>query len=566
MGEYLDLPLLADWCAATGQTVIQLLPLNDVGFDFAPYSSQSSFALEPMHLSLDRLVGVDAGRFEGDLAALRDRFPVGRRVNYGIKAAKLELLRKVFDASPADEDAAFRLFRNRNVAWLPDLALYKAMKERFGQSSWESWEPRFRARDEGALAAFGRENARIILFHEWLQWQCAEQMEEAHRLCHEKGVYLMGDLPFLVARDSADVWTFQSCFKLDLSSGAPPDLYFAGGQRWGMPPYDWERIAADGWRYLVQKLKCAERCFDLFRVDHVIGVFRLYTIPISEPPESMGLNGRFDPMDKEQWEEHGRRILKVMLDNTRMLPCGEDLGVVPKCSFKVLAEFGIPGLDVQRWSRDWEGTAEFNPVSEYRVNSVAVVTTHDMSLFNAWWRDEAGTVDEALFRKNCANHKLNADEIIPRLFDPARSRGGRLRWRTDATRENFLWTLSRNENDVKALLGDHKTTFTERELFWRFAGMTGQPSEESSPELLGRAVEKAAESSAVFSIQLLQDYLSLGGLLPGDPVEWRVNMPGSQGPHNWSCVVPTALEDLVSLPINGLLRDLHRRTGRDAAH
>jgi 4-alpha-glucanotransferase len=240
--------------------------------------------------------------------------------------------------------------------------------------------------------------------------------------------------------------------------------------------------------------------------------------------------------------------------------------VVPKCSYKVLAEFGIPGLEVQRWSRDWEGAAEFNPAGEYRVNSVAVLSTHDMSVFDAWWRDEAGTLDEALFRKNCAKHNLNADELIPKLFDAARSRGGRLRWRSDATRENFLWTLSRHENDVKALLGDHKTTFTEREQFWRFAGMPGKPSEEPSPELLGCALEKSAESSAVFSIQLLQDYLSLGGALPGDPVEWRVNMPGTQGPQNWSCVLPAALEEMASLPINDHLRELHRRTGRDAAH
>jgi 4-alpha-glucanotransferase len=255
-----------------------------------------------------------------------------------------------------------------------------------------------------------------------------------------------------------------------------------------------------------------------------------------------------------------------MLEKTHMLPCGEDLGVVPKCSYKVLAEFGIPGLDVQRWTRDWEGSAEFKPVEDYRVNSVAVVTTHDMSLFDAWWRDEAGTVDEALFRKNCAKHNLNSDELVSRLFDRARSRGGRLRWRSDASRDNFLWSMGRHENDVKALLGDHKTTFTEREQFWRFVGMPGHPSEDSSPELLGRALEKAAESSAVFSIQLLQDYLSLGGPLPGDPVEWRVNMPGSQGPHNWSCVLPTPLEEMASLPFNERLRDLHRRTGRDAAH
>ncbi len=562
VGEYTDLPLLADWCRSTGQSIIQLLPLNDVGFDFAPYSSQSSFALEPLHLSLERLKGVKASSFEKDLAALRRRFPVAPRVDYGIKSAKLEILWRMFESSRPHEEPAFLAFQRQERFWLRDYALYKTVKERRGQSSWESWDPPLRDRNAAALDAFEKENSSTVLFHQWLQWQSFEQLHESHRSCHAKGVYLMGDLPFLVARDSADVWTFQDCFKRNLSSGAPPDLYFAGGQRWGMPPYDWERVAADDWRYLIQKLKCAERYFDLFRVDHVIGVFRLYTIALSEPSETLGSNGRFDPADKSKWEEHGRRILRVMLDNTSMLPCGEDLGVVPPCSDKVLAEWAIPGLDVQRWRRDWDGDGSFKAPGAYRLNSVAVVSTHDMSIFDAWWRDEVGTVDEMLFKKLCAKYHLNADELIPRLFIPALSRGGRLRWRADANKGNFLWTLGRPENDVKELVDAHRSTFTERELFWRFVGMEGHPTDEPSAELRTRALAKASESTAVFSIQLIQDYLSVGGCLPGDPAVWRVNMPGSWGAYNWSCVLPVSLEELASLPFNERLQELHRHTGR----
>jgi 4-alpha-glucanotransferase len=396
VGEYLDLPLLADWCRNTGQSILQLLPLNDAGFDFAPYSSQSSFALDPLHLSLDRLVGVQVGRFAADIAAIRKRFPIAGHVDYRVKLAKLELLGRIFAASGvANPD--FITFQHDNEPWLKDYALYKTLKEKFGQKPWEMWDAPFRDRAPGALEAFRRENAIAVLFHKWLQWQCAEQMAAAHRACNGKGVFLMGDMPFLVARDSADVWTFRDSFKLELESGAPPDVFSDKGQRWGMPPYDWGRAAAEGWRYPTLKLRTAERYYDLFRVDHVIGVFRLFVIPVDEPAGNGAKNGRFDPENRLTWEEQGRRILGMMVERTGMLPCGEDLGDVPTCSDRVLKDFAVPGLNVQRWRRDWEGTKDFTPAGEYRRNACAVISTHDTSLFTEWWSREADAEEKRRF-------------------------------------------------------------------------------------------------------------------------------------------------------------------------
>ncbi len=491
IGEIPDLVLLADWCRATGQSIIQLLPLNDVGPDFAPYSAQSSYALDPMYLALDRLHGVDAGRFEKAIASLRGRFAAGRRVDYGIKAAKLEVLASMFDPKSLDSEA-FRRFRAANGGWLGDYALYKSLKERFGQSSWEAWPAPYKNRDREALAVFEGENAATVLFHQWLQWQLAEQFAASHRACGERGVYLMGDMPFLVARDSADVWAFQKGFKLGLASGAPPDMYSDKGQRWGMPPYDWEAIAADGWRCVKEKLACAQRYYDLFRVDHVIGAFRLFTVPLSEPQENVALNGVFDPPDETVWEAQGRRILRVMLESSEMLPCGEDLGVVPPVAVKVMGEWAIPGLDVQRWTRDWKGTKDFIAPAATRKNAVSVVSTHDTSLFGGWWREEA--------------------------------------------------------------------TPEEKGLFLRFAGLAEEPQDGNL--LARRALEKAAESAAVFSVQLIQDTLALGGLLSGAPAEWRVNTPGTVDPRNWSCVLPLTLEEMLALPLNETIREIHKKSGR----
>lgn len=493
VGEFTDIPLLADWCRATGQSIIQLLPLNDVGFDFAPYSAQSSLALEPMYLSLGRILGAPFDDFAKDIDALAHRFPLAPRMDQTVKGAKLEILWRMCAASTPDKNPAFRKFRDHNRAWLRDYALFKALKDKFAQSTWESWQPPFRDRDPAALAAFEKENAGTILFHQWLQWQCAEQLAAARAACNARGVFLMGDIPFLTSRDSADVWTFRDFFKLHLESGAPPDMFSQKGQRWGMPPYNWDRVAAANWDFLKIKLGTAAHFYDLYRIDHVIGVFRVFTVPTVEPLENGALNGVFDPPDRNLWEAHGRKVLAAMVAAAPgMLPCGEDLGDVPLCNDAVLKEMGIPGLNVQRWTRDWRGDKSFIPPERYRTNACAVLSTHDTSLCAEWWTREADAEEKAFFLK-------------------------------------FL---------------------------------DGGAAEMSPLQAVRRCLEKAAESAAVFSIQLVQDLWSAGNLLPGDPAAWRVNRPGWVGPENWSVVLPKRLEEWIDLPMNDYLADLHRKTGR----
>src|SRR3989338_8518905 len=237
IGEIPDLPLLVDWCRKTGLSIIQLLPMNDVGFDFRPYDAQSTFALEPMYLDLNHLVGVKAAAFRNEIEDLRRSFPCGsQKVNYGIKAAKLKLLKEIFDKSKNQLPAAFGSFVEKNRYWLNDYVLFKAIKESKGQTGWESWPQELRDKNETALRRIENESKDVMHFHRWIQWQLFEQFAVVKQYANKKGVLLMGDLPFLVSRDSADVWAHQNYFKLELSAGAPPDLYFSEGQKWGMPP------------------------------------------------------------------------------------------------------------------------------------------------------------------------------------------------------------------------------------------------------------------------------------------------------------------------------------------
>jgi 4-alpha-glucanotransferase len=565
LGEAPDLQRLIDWCRDSGMSLLQLLPLNDTGFDFQPYSAQSSFALDPMYLSLEHVKDVNHRGHRRELAALRKKFPTsGDRVDYGVKRAKLDYLWKLFESWDPESSPDFRRYCGENSFWLRDYALFKVIKETQDERNWESWPVELRERHPDALARFEVERERRLHFHQWLQWQLFEQFRAVKEHGEQHGVYLIGDLPFLTSRDSADVWSFQDCFKLDLLSGAPPDLFFVRGQRWGMPPYRWEAIAARGYDYLFQKLKYAENFFSLHRIDHVVGIFRVWTIAASEPEDTAGLNGKFDPPDEKDWERHGRGLLEKMLECSAMLPCGEDLGVVPACSYKVLRELAIPGMDVQKWTKDWErGGEDFLPPEKYRKNGMAIVATHDTTSFRGWWDYEAGTVEGALFERMCATRGISYDAVKGKLFDLERSRHGRMRWRADLTdKGKFLWELGKPEHEVKDFVDMYTGSFGEKARFWRFVGLKGQPSETATPILLEAALRKAHAAACIFSVQPLLDLLSLGYFWERDSWGCRINFPGTVGDWNWTLRMPVSLEEMAEMKINETIRDINRSSGR----
>ncbi len=564
IGEIPDLKLLIDWCLKTGLSIIQLLPMNDVGFDFAPYDAKSTFALDPMYLSLEALKDAEIGSFRDEIAELRKKFPAGgQKVNYEIKKAKLEILWRIFKTVLAKPAEAFLKFIETNQFWIQDYALFKTLKEINSETSWQSWPAPARSRELIFMGQIQKTYPERILFHQWMQWQLFEEFREVKKYAESKKVLLMGDLPFLVSRDSADVWAHQSYFKMHLSSGAPPDMYFAGGQRWGMPPYDWPKIAGKNYDYVIEKLRYAENFYDMFRIDHVVGMFRVWTIRLEEPAESAGLKGVFDPQPEDQWEEHGRNLLSIMIRNTEMLPCAEDLGVVPECSDRVLNELGIPGTDVQRWIKNWKTDYAFKASSLYRASSMAVISTHDSSSLAGWWEFEAGTVDEALFKRKCAEKGISFDGVCPRLFDLERSRFGRLRWK-DEVRDihHLFWVLERPHHEVSDFASLYLGSFDEKRKYWEYIGSeAGAYQEKPSTGLVRAAIAKCHESSAIFSIQLLQDWLSLAEI-PQDTWHYRINFPGTSGPENWSLVAACSLEELNQLSVNHDILNLSLSAGR----
>lgn len=547
VGDLDDLRLVADLCVKTGDTIIQLLPMNEVGPAFCPYDAISSFAIEPLYISLED-IGVSNASILKKMAALKKEFPAGRsHVDYRVKDAKLMLLREIFEADGAGcRSADFNNFVNDNSYWLDDLGLFKVLKSEHNGKPWYEWEEGYQLRDEDALYVIRRDHEDELLFHAWVQWQLYKQFKNAKEYANSKGVFLKGDLPILISRDSADVWANPGFFKLDVAAGAPPDMYCAKGQRWGMPTYEWEAIAADGYRYHKEKLKYAENFYDILRVDHVVGLFRIWSIPFNDPVENVGLNGFFDPRDESLWEAHGRNILSMMLDNTKMLLCAEDLGIIPKSCTDTLKDYGIPGNEVQRWVKDWSVRHDFLGPDGYRVLSVSMLSTHDTTNWAAWWENEAGTVDEALFIRKCADRRIDYDMVKDQLFDPKLSRRGRLRWKAGvSSKEIYIGILGKRPEELMDFIDLYENSFKEKEKLWKRLGFKAPMRERSDPEIVGAALDITMSSASVFCIELIFDRIFLTGMLKGDPYQYRVNTPGTVSRDNWSLTIPVCLEDLI---------------------
>ncbi|MBM3246489.1 MAG: 4-alpha-glucanotransferase [Candidatus Omnitrophica bacterium] len=555
IGDFADLKLLINWTNQAANTIVQLLPLNEVGPLFCPYDSLSSFALEPMYLSLRP--------FAGKTGDLKKKFPAGKSyVDYGIKKAKLDLLREIYLKEKNLKAPAFQKFQKENTYWLDDFAIFQALKNYHQGRPWYEWEDKYRRRDAAALEDFRQAHKEEIGFVLWLQWQLYEQLRGARAYAREQKVWLKGDLPILVSRDSADVWQHPEFFKLEFAAGAPPDMYAALGQRWGMPTYHWERIAADGYRYLKEKLRYAQNFYDILRIDHVVGLFRIWSIPVNEPLENKGLNGFFDPRDEKEWERHGRQILSVIVNSTDMLIAAEDLGVIPAACPNALEEFGIPGNDVQRWVKEWKIKHDFLGPADYRKLSVAMLSTHDTTNWPAWWENEAGTVDAGLFMRKCGDHRqINFNQVKDKLFDHRRSKHGRLRWLNNVNSvDKLVAILGKNKEELKDFIDLYENSYREKEKLWLQMKLKGPMREKAGSEILKAALKITLDSRAVFCIQSLIDWLYLADIFKGEPYQYRINTPGTISDKNWSLTLPLSLEALLKHRVCKDIRQLITKT------
>jgi 4-alpha-glucanotransferase len=368
IGEILDLIPLVEWAAGFGQRVIQLLPINETDRgEASPYNALSAFAIDPVYVHV-----------EGDVVAgPASGAPLARDA---VRDAKLRALARSWDRLGRTSSAAegFDAFKAANRDWLDDYATFRALKEEQGGESWEEWPAALRDRERSAVAEATRRLAERVEFLRYVQWVADDQWRSVRRRCEQVGVWLKGDLPFVISRDSADVWAHPDEFDAGYSVGAPPDDFSATGQSWGLPMYNWACVRQTDFAWWRRRVTQARSLYDLYRIDHIIGFFRTYAIPHqAERPSG------FVPADEPGQREQGEAFLQAVQDaSDGTLPMAEDLGSVPPWVRQILHRRGIPGYKVFRWERD---DHRFRDPRQYDAVSVATTGTHDTDTLVEWW-------------------------------------------------------------------------------------------------------------------------------------------------------------------------------------
>lgn len=388
IGEFTDLPLLIDWCASIGFDVIQLLPLNDTGLGISPYSAISAFALDPIFLGLDALPQVHEHSFLKEELKALPKFSSASHIDYSrVRQHKERFLRHYFRYVGPQllKSEAYEQFTRSAHSWLKGYAVFKILKQRHHWMSWETWPDTESSMTPEVMDSIIEHEQEEFHWFSFLQFLCDQQLSEAKRYASDKKVFLMGDIPILIGRDSADVWLNKELFDLDFSAGAPPDMFSEIGQNWGFPIYQWKIIADQDYRWWVERLRWAARYYHIYRIDHIVGFFRIWAIPLG----LTGKDGAFNPKDENTWIDQGQRIMLMMLNACDMLPIGEDLGVVPPEVRHCLSALGICGTKVTRWERKWNEGGAFIYPYDYPIESMTTVSTHDTDTLREWWKDNA---------------------------------------------------------------------------------------------------------------------------------------------------------------------------------
>lgn len=315
VGDFGDLKMMIDWVAETKQKVLQVLPINDTTSthtwtDSYPYSCISIFALHPQYADLRQLPQIADKKKATEFEALRKELNELKQIDYErVNDAKTDYLRIIFqqEGEQVMKTLDFKQFLKDNEHWLVPYAQYCHLRDTFGNVDFSTWKGHetWHEQDRGALLNPRSKEFNNVAFYYYVQFVLNNQMRGAHEYAMARGVILKGDIPIGVNRNGCDVWHEPQYFNLNSQAGAPPDSFSVNGQNWGFPTYNWQRMIEDGCQWWIRRFQNMSKFFDAYRIDHVLGFFRIWAIPTSCVH---GLLGQFAPslaMTRDEIEGYG---------------------------------------------------------------------------------------------------------------------------------------------------------------------------------------------------------------------------------------------------------------------
>ena len=457
VGDFGDLKQMIDWCAKTKQRVLQVLPINDTNIthtwqDSYPYNSISIYALHPQYTDLRQLPKIKDETLNIKFQQLQKELNALPQIDYErVNEAKMEYLRELYaqEGSKMMKTAAFKQFFEQNKEWLVPYAAYCHYRDLYGTATFSEWPDHHTFSDEErqTMSKSTTKLYKEVAFWYFVQFNLDQQMRAAHAHARKNKVILKGDIPIGISRDGVEAWVEPKYFNLNGQAGAPPDPFSADGQNWGFPTYNWDEMLKDDCSWWVRRFRKMAEYFDAYRIDHVLGFFRIWEIPV---PEKSGLMGQFAPalgLSKEEIESYGVQFneglflvdhkrndrwhpriavqyqeayqqldegqknnfnnlyndyfyrrnnqfwyteamkkLPKLTQATRMLVCAEDLGMVPDCVPWVMNELRILSLEIQSMPKD--PTTRFGKLSHNPYRSVDTISTHDMATLRQWWDED----------------------------------------------------------------------------------------------------------------------------------------------------------------------------------
>ena len=508
VGEFCDLKAMADWASEVGMSIIQVLPVNDTTSsgtwrDSYPYNAISSFALHPLYISPREVVRSCSRYVEPAVRkmmreTLEKYAERGARLNKkptldyeASSRLKQRFLQEIYALCGETILASrgFTRFFKQSEEWLVPYAVFCTLRDK-RSSDRRKWGE-LEHYDTTLAMHYAKREAKRVGYYYFVQYMLDVQLSDVRDYAHSKGVTLKGDIPIGVAPTSVDVWCAPHLFNLSVSAGAPPDAFAEEGQNWGFPTYNWARMREDGYAWWCARLRKMARYFDAYRIDHILGFFRIWEVPRSERSAILGYFNPSKPFSEEEifaagfifdaeqhttnkentkdvlfirypyadgyvpriegyktdmfrrltpeiqraymqlheeffyhrhndfWRENALRRLPALMQATRMLTCGEDLGMIPACVPEVMAQERILSLEIERMPKQM-GVA-FGDTRRYPYLSVAATSTHDMSTIRGWWRENAALTQrywsEVLRNAGTAEREcsgLTAERIIER--------------------------------------------------------------------------------------------------------------------------------------------------------
>ena len=310
VGDFGDLKMMIEWCDKTKQRVLQVLPINDTNMtktwqDSYPYNSISIYALHPQYTDFRQLPAIKDEAKREAFENLRKELNALTQIDYErMFSAKMDYLREIFaqEWTAVQRRESYKKFFEQNSEWLVPYAAFCYYRDLYGTAVFSEWPKEATVKNTQKTTFKGKKELQFWYF---VQYNLDAQMREAHSYARAHRVILKGDIPIGISRDGVEAWVEPKYFNLNGQAGAPPDAFSADGQNWGFPTYNWDAMLADGCSWWVRRFRKMAEYFDAYRIDHVLGFFRIWEIPM---PHKSGLMGQFAPalgMSREEIEGYG---------------------------------------------------------------------------------------------------------------------------------------------------------------------------------------------------------------------------------------------------------------------